>query len=107
VAIDKRAISGADHADVKYREDINKFQAIHTADRMTENSYIVIWHSDNGIDFEKMGEIRKNLMPGLHNCGWSGDGKGHIRKGIPQFLSYAYGVGSWGKWKTRFAEIEW
>ena len=107
VAIDKSAIAGADHADVKYREDIKKFQAIHTAARMTEKSYLVIWQSDDGLKFEKIGEVRKNLMPGLHNCGWSGDGKGHIKKGARQFIAYAYGIGTWGQWKTRWAEIEW
>jgi len=107
VAMDKSTIAGADHADVKYREEIGKFQAIHTADRMSEKGYLVIWQSDNGIDFEKVGEVRNQLMPGMHNCGWSGDGRGHIRKGVPQFLSYAYGVGSWGKWKTRWVEIVW
>lgn len=107
VAMDKSTIAGADHADVKYREDINKFQAIHTADRMSEKGYLVIWQSENGIDFEQIGEVRNQLMPGIHNCGWSGDGQGHIRKGVPQFLSYAYGVGSWGKWKTRWVEIVW
>jgi hypothetical protein len=107
VAMDKSTIAGADHTDVKYREEVNKFQAIHTADRMSEKGYLVIWQSDNGIDFEKIGEVRDQLMPGMHNCGWSGDGKGHIKKGVPQFLSYAYGVGSWGKWKTRWVEIVW
>lgn len=107
VAIDKSAISGADHADVKYREDTKKFQAIHTAERMTENGYLVIWQSDDGIEFKKTGEVRKNLMPGLHNCGWSGDGKGHIKTGTRSFISYAYGVGTWGEWKTRWVEIEW
>lgn len=106
-AMDKSSIDGADHSDVKYREDINKFQAIHTASRMTENSYLVIWQSDDGIKFKKLGEIKNNLMPGMHNCGWSGDGKGHIRENVPQFLSYSYGIGNWGKWKTRWVEIDW
>jgi hypothetical protein len=107
VAIDKSTIAGADHADVKYREETGKFQAIHTADRMSEKGYLVLWQSDNGIDFQKIGEVKDHLMPGIHNCGWSGDGRGHIKKDVPQFLAYAYGVGSWGKWKTRWAEIEW
>ena len=107
VAIDKSHISGADHADVKYCEVTGKFQAIHTADRMSEKGYLVIWESEDGLTFNKIGEVRKNLMPGIHNCGWSGDGKGHIRKGTPQYLSYAYGIGTWGRWKTRWVEIEW
>ena len=107
VAMDKSSIAGADHSDVKYREDIKKFQAIHTAERMTEKGYLVIWQSENGIDFEKIGQVKKNLMPGLHNSGWSGDGKGHIKEGIQQYLSYAYGIDRWGQWRTRWVEIEW
>lgn len=107
VAINKKNIAGADHCDVKFREDIGKFQAIHAAARMTENGYIVIWQSENGIDFEKIGEVRENLMPGIHNCGWSGDGKGHIKEDVQQYLSYAYGIGTWGRWKTRWVQIDW
>ena len=107
IAINKENIAGADHCDVKYREDIGKFQAIHTAARMSEKGYIVVWQSNDGIHFEKIGEVHENLMPGIHNCGWSGDGKGHIEADVQQFLSYAYGIGTWGKWKTRWVEIDW
>jgi hypothetical protein len=46
-------------------------------------------------------------MPYLHNCGWSGDEKGHIREGVQQYLSYAYGLTwIWGQWSTRWVPIE-
>lgn len=45
--INKTNIPGSDHSDVKYRSDIEKFQAIHTAARLTASSYIVVW--DMGI----------------------------------------------------------
>lgn len=105
IAINKKNISKADHCDVKFREDIGKFEAIHTAARMTEKGYIMIWQSKDGLNFEKAGEIHENLMPGIHNCGMSGDRRGHIKKDTQQYLSYAYGIGSWGKWKTRWVEI--
>lgn len=103
-AINKSNIAGADHCDVKYREDMKKFQAIHTASRMSESSYIVVWQSDDGLTFNKVGEIHDNLEPFLHNCGWSGDGLGHIKSGVQQYLSYAYGT-EWGRWKTRWCPI--
>ena len=100
-AIDKSGVDGADHSDVKYREDIGKFQAINTASRMTANGYIMLWQSDDGLKFEKIAEIRDNIMPGCHNCGWSGDRQGHIRSGQQQYIAYAYGIGTWGVWNTR------
>lgn len=106
-AIDKSGIDGADHSDVKYREDIGKFQAINTASRMTANGYIMLWQSDDGLKFEKIAEIRDNIMPGCHNCGWSGDRQGHIRSGQQQYIAYAYGIGTWGVWNTRWAKINW
>ncbi|MDR0575445.1 MAG: hypothetical protein LBG96_15745 [Tannerella sp.] len=107
VAMDKSAIDGADHSDVKYKEDTGKFYAINTASRMTEQGYLVLWQSDDGITFKKIAEIRNNLMPGIHNCGWSGDRQGHIKPAVQQYLSYAYGIGSWGMWNTRWVEIKW
>lgn len=53
VAIDKSDadFQSADHSDVKYRPDLKKFYAINTAKRMTEESFIQIWSSDNGLKF--------------------------------------------------------
>ena len=106
-AIDKTGISGADHCDVKYREDTGTFQAIHTASRMTEKGYLVLWNSTDGLTFEKIAEYRDNIMPGIHNCGWSGDQNGHIKSGQQQYVSYAYGINSWAQWNTRWVEIFW
>ncbi len=104
-AIDKTAISAADHCDVKYRVDLKRYQAIHTASRITANSYIVLWESVDGIRFTKKAELRDGLEPYLHNCGWSGDAQGHIDPAKSQFLAYAYGP-SWGDWKTKWHPIE-
>lgn len=103
--IDKSAIAGSDHCDVKYREDIGKFQAVHTASRMSADSYIVLWQSDDGIRFEKIAELRDGLQPYLHNCGWSGDELGHIKPGVQQYIAYAYGT-DWGNWKTRWSRVD-
>ncbi|MEC3880176.1 hypothetical protein [Parapedobacter sp. 10938] len=104
IAIDKLNIAGSDHCDVKYRPDIKRYQAIHTAARMTASSYIVLWESSDGLRFEKVGEIRQNLKSHLHNCGWSGDLHGHIDPSKPQYISYAYGS-DWGNWKTSWHPI--
>ena len=97
--INKSNITGADHCDIKYRDDLRKFQAIHTASRMTSASYIVLWESTDGLNFRKVAEIRDKLNPYLHNCGWSGDETGHLNPGKQQYISYAYGP-NWANWKT-------
>ncbi len=97
--INKSGITAADHCDVKYRDDLKKFQAIHTASRMTSASYIVLWESADGINFTKIAEIRDKLNPFLHNCGWSGDETGHINPEKEQYISYSYGS-KWANWKT-------
>jgi len=66
---------------------------------LTADSYIVLWESSNGITFNKIAEIRNNLKPYLHNCGWSADENGLIDPTKQQFLSYAYGP-NWANWKT-------
>jgi hypothetical protein len=104
-AIDKSSINTADHCDVKYREDTGTFQAIHTASRMSDRGYLVLWNSIDGLKFEKIAEYRENIMPGIHNCGWSGDKSGHIKSGRQQYVSYAYGINSWAQWNTRWVEI--
>lgn len=106
--INKSDINGADHCDVKYRDDIEKFQAIHSAERMGPNSYIVLWESEDGIHFTRKGEIRENLKSYLHNCGWSGDEQGHMRKGVQQYISYAYGwpTARWGEWNTWWSPLK-
>ena len=99
IVINKSGIAAADHCDVKYRDDLKKFQAIHTASRMTSVSYIVLWESADGINFTKIAEIRDKLNLFLHNCGWSGDETGHINPEKQQYISYAYGS-TWANWKT-------
>ncbi|MDR1861041.1 MAG: Ig-like domain-containing protein [Bacteroidales bacterium] len=103
-AIDKSNINAADHCDVKYRDDLNVFQAIHTASRITANSYIVLWESPDGITFRKIAELRNGLHTYLHNCGWSGDECGHLNPNIQQYLAYAYGS-EWANWKTAWHPI--
>ncbi|MFT4019429.1 MAG: hypothetical protein QM668_20865 [Agriterribacter sp.] len=103
-AVDKTAITGADHCDVKYRDDLKKYYAIHTASRLTANSYIVLWESTDGLSFTKIKEIRAGPKPYLHNCGWSGDEQGHINPEKQQYISYAYGP-NWANWNTMWHPI--
>lgn len=104
IAVDKTAITGADHCDIKYRDDLKKYYAVHTAARLTANSYIVLWESVDGLSFNKIAEIRSRLKPYLHNCGWSGDEHGHIDPEKQQYISYAYGP-NWANWNTMWHPV--
>jgi len=109
VAIDKSNsdYQSADHSDVKYRPDLKKFYAINTAKRMTSNSFIQIWTSDDGLKFKLLSKMSgTGFKPGLHNCGWTGDALGHQDPTKPQYVSYAYGLDSWGQWDTWFAPLK-
>lgn len=105
-AMNKTSIGGADHSDVKYRDDLQMFQAIHTASRLSASSYMVLWESADGISFQKIAELRDStLRPYLHNCGWSGNAAGHLDPSTPQYVSYAYGP-NWGAWNTRWHPLD-
>jgi len=104
-AINKTGIPGSDRSDIKYRDDLKKFQAINAASRMSPNSYIVLWESSDGFTFTQIGEFHNQLKPYLHNCGWSGDANGHIDPNKQQYLSYAYGP-TWAAWNTFWQPLE-
>ena len=104
--IDKRNYGASDHCDVKYCDDIKQFVAVHTSSRMTDQAYINVWISPDGENFRNIGRLEGPTKPGLHNCGISGDGHGHIQLSKPQFIAYAYGIGSWGQWNTYLQPLQ-
>lgn len=105
-AISKSNYPASDHCDVKYIDDIGKFVAMHTSSRMTEDAYINVWISDNGTYFKRLGKLSGPTQKGLHNLGLSGDEQGHMQLSKPQFVAYAYGLGTWGQWNTQLQPLE-
>ena len=105
VAIDQNNMDNADHGDVKYRDDLNKFVLLHTSSRLSPDSHLVLWESVDGLRFTKVREIKNFAEKYLHNCGWSGDELGHIDPSKPQFLAYGYGP-NWGNWNTKWHPIK-
>ena len=102
------AKSGGDSADVKYADAYGRFVAVFTEKRFSEDSYVAVWDSFDGLRFRKSGYIKANTAQRLHNCGISGRADGHIGENDPVYLSYAYGgaeEGSWGKWATRLHTV--
>ena len=96
----------SDSWDVAYLEESRKFIAVCTNRRFREDSCLLYFESDDGVYFERISEINKNVIAGCHNCGIMGDGSAHIGKRDPVLIGYAY-AGSdndeWGIWATRFA----
>ena len=104
--ITKSEYPASDHCDVKYCDDIGQFIAVHTSQRMSENAYINVWISSNGTNFRRIGKLSGTTQPGLHNCGITGDERGHMQLRKPQYIAYAYGIGTWGKWNTYLQPLE-
>ena len=99
------AISGrpGDSLDVKYIEDYGKFVGVCVSDRMSEDSKLTFYQSDDGLRFVLCSELSEGTAAGAHNSGFSGRPNGHIRLSDGVYIGYAYGSGqaSWGSWATR------
>ncbi len=96
----KRISGGNDSYDVVYCEDLDKFIALSTDLRFSENSYLAVCESDDGLRFTHVNCIKSNTGWMCHNCGFSGDEHHHIKSGDTMLLAYAYG-NQWGLWGTR------
>ena len=97
--------SDSDSWDVAYLEESHKFIAVNTNRRFKDNSCILYYESDDGISFERVSELNTNVYAGCHNSGIMSDKYGHIKKGDPVLIGYAYsgsGESKWGIWATRF-----
>ncbi|MBQ9879779.1 MAG: hypothetical protein IJM45_05015 [Clostridia bacterium] len=95
-----------DSADVKYLDEYGRFIAVFTEMRFSEDSFVSVWESFDGVEFRQSCVIKTNTAKRLHNCGISGRADGHIGAGDPVYLGYAYGV--WGPlgWSTRLHELK-
>jgi len=96
-----------DSLDIKYIEDWGKFIGISTGERMGPNSWIAVYESNNGLDFELVDVVREGTYTHLHNAGVSSRRNGHINLSEDAdklCVIYAYGEG-WGIWNTRVQPI--
>lgn len=100
------AVNGGsnDSLDVKYVEEYGKFLAICTDERLSTNSYLSFYESNDGITFEQIDIVKKNVYHYCHNSGMAGTKNGHITKDMTTFAAYAYGP-DWGVWNTRVQEF--
>ena len=105
---DEYIYSDCDSLDVAYLEESGMFLAVATNRRFKNDSCLIYFESKNGFEFERVSEINENVICRCHNCGIMTDGSGHIKKGDPTLIGYAYagsGTREWGVWATRFAPL--
>ena len=98
---------GGDSADVKYMDEYGRFVAVFTERRFSDESYVAVWESFDGLTFRRAGFVKENTCKKLHNCGISGRADGHIGVGDPVYLSYAYAGAEavdW-PWATRLHKV--
>ncbi len=96
----KRPHARNDSYDMVFCEDLGKFIALSTDMRFSEDSYLAVYESDDGLSYTLVNQIKANTGWMLHNCGISGDEHHHIKSGDTLLLAYAYG-NQWGCWGTR------
>jgi len=102
-----------DSADVKYVDAYNCFISVATASRFSDDCYIDVMTSYDGIFFRHEVNLKhktagSNIMTCIHNMGITGDAQGHIDIfNTQQYVGYAYQPPgySWANWKTRLSPI--
>ena len=93
-----------DQTDIKYLPEVNLFIATAIGNRFTQDSYVHVWWSADGLTFQPVNNdnVRTNIQPTAHNLAMSGDERGHAQMGDGEFISYSYTGpdGEWGLWNT-------
>ena len=100
--------SDCDSWDVAYVEENNMFLALCTNRRFTDDSCLLYYESADGIHFDRIAELKTNVVCGCHNAGIMSDKDGHIKKEDNIVIGYAYsgsGSNEWGVWSTRIAPL--
>lgn len=100
---------GNDSYDVIYLEDIDKFVAFTVFERMSKNSEIGIYESNDGINFEFSDTIKDGILNNAHNLGISKSLSGHALFNEPLYLSYAHSPddnNKWGRWSLYLQNIK-
>lgn len=92
-------------ADVKYDTATGKFIAMAIINGNSEDNYMAMFTSDDGVSFTKSGIAKKNMMAYAMNNGVSAGPDGCFDSTKDKlFIAYAYGS-LWGNWATRMAPV--
>ena len=93
-----------DSYDFVYVEDLNVFMGITIRYRMTEQSKIMLFESQNGDEYDVVDDTKTNIKDFAHNIGISKTKEGHINSNEKIMIGYAFGS-NWGRWSTIFQNI--
>ena len=101
-----------DSCDAKYIDAYGMYMAVAAAARFSDNSYIRVHTSYDGITFREENIIKSDnaiLLKQIHNMGISARSDGHIDITKQNYISYAYAASDsmWGNWHTRLAPVTW
>ena len=92
-------------ADVKYDRATGKFIAAAIVNSNTDNCYMALFTSEDGLNFRESGRASTNLKAYAMNNGISGGPDGTFDSNTDKlYIAYAYG-NNWGCWATRMAPI--
>ena len=98
-------IDGQDSNDVIYLEENEIFLSLSVGDRTYDSSFICVYESKDGINFERTDKIKDNFLDYAHSLGVTKRKDGHVVESEDNLLlGYAYGQ-TWGKWATRLVSI--
>ncbi|MFC3804017.1 discoidin domain-containing protein [Cohnella sp. GCM10012308] len=100
VALEKD-LDGDDSTDHKYVDSLGKFIAVGSAKRFSNEGYVKLYESTDGITYKPATMNQSDRKPALHNAGVSGDPSGHFDTSKTNFIGYAYGT-TWAFWYTAF-----
>ena len=97
--------AGQAAADVKYDTHTGKFIAAAIVNGNTENCYMALFTSEDGLNFRESGRAYTNLKAYAMNNGISGGPDGTFDSSTDKlYIAYAYG-NNWGCWATRMAPV--
>ena len=94
-----------DSIDVVYCEQLDNFLAFAIDNRMDQSSRLIVYESDDGKEFSKVGVKKDGIEDFAHNLGISKDVQGHISLDDDLIIGYAYGR-YWGRWSAVFKNMD-
>lgn len=101
-------VDSQDSSDVVYLDEYDKFVSFAVVNRMSDRSGIIMYESDDGLNFNKADTIYSNISMYAHNLGITKGLDGHISENDDLAIAYAYSnsYNSKGKWATRYQPIK-
>ncbi|MBQ6334468.1 MAG: hypothetical protein IJI46_05320 [Erysipelotrichaceae bacterium] len=93
-----------DSVEVVYDENLDTFLAFTIQNRLLEDSYLIVYMSDNGKDFTEIASVKEDIEDYAHNMGVAKSKEGYIDSNGAIVIGYAYGK-NWGKWDLKIQKM--